>query len=499
MESHYINNASAPALTPPQSLYDKYLISSTFAEKLNKIKLFSKIICICDDSTGMNKQLLNGKTKWNELRQRLEILLDIASAYNVTCDVNFLNRKNGVKNVAHIIQLNDQFQMLPCGTTPLNCTFNACLADSLSALDDKRLLIILFVEGCPTSDSLSNRDAIKEFKNSLERRKCINQVFVSIVSCNDGNDETMAYLNNWDKIIKNVDIVLDFERERIKLHKIFKVDSVFTYSDYIVRILLGNIIKNEEAVDEKVTKLRIIEKYDMSRVFSDKLHLLKEYKIVCICDDSTSMNERLRNGQKKWDEMKKCVEVILDIASAYQVSCDVMFLNRPGFRNFEWRNRLDDNFNITPQGSTPLTSCFNLAIRNNQQELFDRKLLTLIFTDGCPTSNNLTTKDSINEFKHVLKIRYPIDRIFVSIVSCTDDSFSLNYLTDWDNEIRNIDIVEDFENERIKVHTANTDYVSFTFGDYIAKILLGSFLKEIRELSVKQGSCNTILKKLLLF
>jgi hypothetical protein len=179
--------------------------------------------------------------------------------------------------------------------------------------------------------------------------------------------------------------------------------------------------------------MNIIQKYDISGIFAKNLSKLEEFKIVCICDDSTSMREILNKGQTKWDELRQSIKIVLDIGSAYSVDCDVLFINRPGFRNVKHISQLYEQLTMPPDDYTPLTKCFELALDNNRLELNERKLLVLIFTDGCPTSDN-QTKDPIKEFKDSLKYRSPIDKIFVTIVACTDDEYALNYLNDWDKK-----------------------------------------------------------------
>ena len=70
---------------------------------------------------------------------------------------------------------------------------------------------------------------------------------------------------------------------------------------------------------------------------------------------------------------------------------------------------------LSPTGLTPLTNCLQMAIdNNNRNELNERKLLILKFTDGSPTSTK-NSKDPMREFKRALKYRQPINRIFVTI------------------------------------------------------------------------------------
>ena len=189
----------------------------------------------------------------------------------------------------------------------------------------------------------------------------------------------------------------------------------------------------------------ILQQYDITGIFAQKLNQLNGFKIVCICDDSTSMREVLGKGQTKWDELKQSIAAVLDIAAFYNVDCDVLFLNRPGFRNVRNVMQLNEQFSIPPLGNTPLTKCFQLAVESNRNELSERKLLILIFTDGSPTSES---RDPIREFKNSLQYRNPIDRIFVTIIACTDDDYALNYMNDWDNVIKNLDLIDDYECEK---------------------------------------------------
>jgi hypothetical protein len=241
----------------------------------------------------------------------------------------------------------------------------------------------------------------------------------------------------------------------------------------------------------------ILNRYDITGIYAQHLNRLLGFKLVIICDDSTSMREKLGNGKTKWDELRQCVEIILDVASAYNVESDVLFLNRPGFRNVKQIGQLSEQFACEPYGQTPLTKSFNIALENNKSELTERKLLVIVLTDGTPTSNtNSDPKMAIKEFKSALEARSPIDRIFVTLVACTDDEYALRYLNNWDREIRNLDVVDDYESERKEIYAKKDSKkrnVAFTYGDYIAKILLGSFVKEIDCADEKKSSHNCSL------
>jgi hypothetical protein len=236
----------------------------------------------------------------------------------------------------------------------------------------------------------------------------------------------------------------------------------------------------------------VLEKYDITGVFAKNLNQLQGFKLVCICDDSTSMRETLAKGQTKWSELVKSVEIVLDIANAYNVDCDVLFLNRPGLRNVKQMSQLDEQFSTPPSGCTPLTRIFKLALDNNRIEVSERRLLVLIFTDGSPSSDKGSSKDPIDEFKDALKFRKPIDRIFITIVACTDDDYALDYLNNWDSTIKNLDIVDDYQSEKKEIYASGKVKNAFTFGDYIAKVMLGSFVKEIDQLDEKPCLCEIL-------
>ena len=121
---------------------------------------------------------------------------------------------------------------------------------------------------------------------------------------------------------------------------------------------------------------------------------------------------------------------------------------------------------------------------------FKRLNLCRFSRTGCPTSNKLTQKDAIKQFKNALENRRPLDKIFVTIVACTDDEYSLKYLNNWDVNIPNLDVVDDYDSERREIYSAGRLKYGFTFGDYVAKILLGSFVKEIDSLDEKSCPCT---------
>ena len=63
------------------------------------------------------------------------------------------------------------------------------------------------------------------------------------------------------------------------------------------------------------------------------------------------MREVLNKGQTKWDELRESVKITLDIANAFKVECDVLFLNRIGLRNVKNITQLEQQFTNEPYGT----------------------------------------------------------------------------------------------------------------------------------------------------
>jgi len=237
--------------------------------------------------------------------------------------------------------------------------------------------------------------------------------------------------------------------------------------------------------------MNVLRKYDISSKYLNLLYKMKGFKMVLICDDSTSMREILNGGQTKWDELKRAVEIVVDMTQALQIECDVLFLNREGLRNIQSFSQLGPIFAVPPYGNTPLNESFNMAISFNKGEFTERKLNVIIFTDGCPTSNSLTQSQAINEFKNTLKNRQPIEKIFVTICACTDDDYALEYLNNWDRKIKYLDVVDDYLSERKEVYKHRSKHEPFSFGDYVAKMVIGPSNKEIDQAD-EPSSCTLL-------
>ena len=248
----------------------------------------------------------------------------------------------------------------------------------------------------------------------------------------------------------------------------------------------------------------IVQKYEISRLFSDKLQILKNFKVVFVFDDSGSMNTVLQDSPlnksnslikaTRWDELQYFANISIEIAALFSPTngCDVYFLNRyPSVvKNITSADQLKNNFTPPPNGYTPLTQTLQKVLNDNANTRDERKLLVIICTDGEPTDTN--GKTNIQEFKKCLLSRSA--NIFTTIVACTDDDQSVAYLNNFDRTMKNLDVVDDYRSEKNEVLKARGHNFSFTFGDYVVKSLIGSIDPELDNLDEKYskricGSC----------
>jgi Mg-chelatase subunit ChlD len=207
------------------------------------------------------------------------------------------------------------------------------------------------------------------------------------------------------------------------------------------------LVSQQEQLDAQFVGLA--RKYEISDYFSKKLKKLIGYEIVLIIDDSGSMNTAIDNkttAQKtytRWDELKNIVNIITD-------GIDLEFLNRGSITGITNSSQVNDIFNVGPGGYTPISRVLRKVLKDKENVVKEQKLLIIILTDGQPTNDkgdvDIKTLESVLRYE-----RTPINKIFVSFVACTDDDDSMEYLNNWDKVIPNVDVVDDYVNERKEI------------------------------------------------
>jgi hypothetical protein len=233
----------------------------------------------------------------------------------------------------------------------------------------------------------------------------------------------------------------------------------------------------------------ILNQYEISSEFSNRLQThLAMTKIVYVYDDSGSMNSVLDESPlnsglfkaTRWDELKNFSRVSIDLASIFNPEgIDIYFLNRPVARGVKHINELEPYLIDKPSGFTPMRRILERVLADyNKVRLGERKLLIVIVTDGEPTDD--TGKQDIKGFKKVLQSRAKC--VYTTIVSCTDQEHTMEYLNNWDRNIPRLDVVDDYRNERKEIVKSKGKNYPFSYGDYIVKVLIGSIDQELDNL-----------------
>lgn len=275
------------------------------------------------------------------------------------------------------------------------------------------------------------------------------------------------------------------------------------YPSYDNTFDYGQNMNQPQAPISREDKYRgIVNKHEISLDFAQRLQQLQGFKIVFIFDDSGSMNAPLidspLNNDKsllkatRWDELQYFAKISVEIATLFDTEgCSVYFLNKQPspIKNIKDEYQVEQLFRDRPQGFTPLPRVLDQVLNDNGMYLNEKKLLVVIVTDGEPTDDRGVS--AIPQFKKILQKRHP--KVYTTIVACTDDDESVEYLNKWDRELMNLDVVDDFRNERTEIRQVKGRNFPFSFGDYVVKSLIGSIDRELDNMDENKSGCCSIV------
>ena len=235
----------------------KYQINPEFKSKLDQLKNY-KIVLIADDSGSMRAESdanLEGiRTRWDEMHQMCRLLIELYAIFNPEgIDVHFLNQEDPMKGVKTVKdkRLVNTFKQQPAGPTPICNILTKVLNDEIQ---DPRIIIIA-TDGEPTTMD-GKTSEVRRLRQILANRNA-SRNFVSIVACT-GDDDVLAYLNNWDVAIANLDVVDDFRSERAEVLRAQGDDFQFNYADYVIKLVLGAVDPYFDRLDELTAARREI-------------------------------------------------------------------------------------------------------------------------------------------------------------------------------------------------------------------------------------------------
>jgi hypothetical protein len=244
--------------------------------------------------------------------------------------------------------------------------------------------------------------------------------------------------------------------------------------------------KREPRPDELPGIRRLVEvaqRHGIRNAWIPALRNLEAFDIAFICDDSGSMRTNTKVGNKtmtRWEELKVSVKIVAEIAAAVDTDgCDVYFLNnaaRPDLKNVTAAKlpELDARMAPGPAGGTPLGETVKRALHDKGFALAGeprpaaspaKRLLLLIATDGIPDEGATTFVETLEKLP---------DGVYVQLMPITDDELVTKWMEDCDEKVPNLDSCDDFNAESAQVKAAQGGAFSFSFADYLTKIMLGA-------------------------
>jgi len=238
-----------------QQFVDDREINPSTADDLYGVLTTSKVALLLDDSGSMKTRVIDDGasafvaagapviTRWSELEKLAAFLVDMVTATTPEgVDVHFLNR-GSVTGVTAAPQLAPLFATGPAGGTPLIGALRRIFDQNLPiAQSGKRVIVVVITDGEPSDGSADDL-----FRLLSGQRH--DNFHLSIAECND-NEEEMAYLDGWDRRLKNFDNTDDYKMELSRVRAVQGPKARFTYVDYAVKIVLGSTVRKYFQIDQ---------------------------------------------------------------------------------------------------------------------------------------------------------------------------------------------------------------------------------------------------------
>ena len=216
---------------------------------------------------------------------------------------------------------------------------------------------------------------------------------------------------------------------------------------------------------QRITLQDICNRFEISPRGKDDLGQLINKKIALVLDDSGSMNEPSDSvgHATRFDELCAFVDIVIALISVLKETCvDCYFLNRGTVKNVTSSTQIKHLFGEKPDGYTPLLTRVRDVINDHTEP---EELLLIIATDGVPSDGK---PEQLRQL--LLSVS---DRVYTSIVACTNDENVMDMLNDMDNSVPRLDVTDDYQTERTQIRAVQGTKFPFSRGDWVVKTLLG--------------------------
>eukprot|EP00928_Gymnodinium_smaydae_P015442 TRINITY_DN15710_c0_g2_i1.p1 TRINITY_DN15710_c0_g2~~TRINITY_DN15710_c0_g2_i1.p1 ORF type:complete len:341 (+),score=52.26 TRINITY_DN15710_c0_g2_i1:99-1121(+) len=211
-----------------------------------------KVVIIADDSSSMLGSAVPGRrklgeataTRWDELKETTGFIVDIAACFDPAgVDIFFLNRGqvSGVRSSKDDAFL-AAFSVPPNGSTPLTQAVRTVVSQCGS---ERPVLLFIMTDGVPNGGPAAFSQELRR----LVKRQSTQYVFkVQIMACTP-NDDEVAYLDDLDRELPEIDCTDDYYTEKAQVLRAGLTDT-FSRGDWCMKAMLGPVSKKFDAWDE---------------------------------------------------------------------------------------------------------------------------------------------------------------------------------------------------------------------------------------------------------
>jgi len=226
----------------------KYEINPKYAAMLQKIANYQSVI-IADDSGSMNDiaepDTDSSVTRWQELKQTLQIIVEAHAVFDLSCDIYFINR-GFVRNVRQFSEVQPYLVENPHGGTNTLNILNMISANYVGVDMGKPLILHILTDGHPTN--VNGQEDMNGVAVWLRNRPMPKKFPVSIILCTDDEGVERAYRalefnpkSSSSTAIPGVDVSADYRGEAREVRETRGRGYRFSFGDYIVKFLVGSI------------------------------------------------------------------------------------------------------------------------------------------------------------------------------------------------------------------------------------------------------------------
>ncbi|MDE3046246.1 MAG: hypothetical protein KGJ02_06345 [Verrucomicrobiota bacterium] len=246
----YDNGSYQARLARQKAFIDTHKISERYQGHLETLCKY-RVDMLVDDSSSMNERpRLSDKSEWEKMGETARIVAEVGTIYDEEgIDVTFLNRP-GLQHVHDPNTLYPSFFDKAHGVTPSAVRLSELLEKCRHR--DRKSIIVFTTDGHPTNANGEIEPGKRLFEEVLNKREkdpiLRDKVAISFVMCTNDED-IVKYYDKFTDRYSNVTITENYAAEKKEMREKFQWPA-YTEGDWIVKIVLGAVVKEIGEVDQ---------------------------------------------------------------------------------------------------------------------------------------------------------------------------------------------------------------------------------------------------------